>query len=285
MSEIALLGLGAMHQRMAVNLLKAGYSVSVYNRTANVAKELVALGAMFYDTPRAAVKNAAMVFSMVRDDGAAEYVWLDEEDGALQGMAEGAIAVECSTVSVAGFEKVRKACEARQVVLIDAPVVGSRPQAEAGQLHFLVAGDDRAIQRIMPALEVNAAMVHVVGKAGNAVQAKLAVNAYFALQVNGLAEILAAIEGMGDVAKEHLFDVMCQLPVMSLALVGAGKMMVTENYTPMFPIGLVAKDLGYFCALDVEGKRLMQRVAENFSEAVEEGYGEDNIVGIAQIYG
>ena len=97
--KIAFLGLGAMGSRMAMNLLKAGYDVTVWNRTLKATDELVTLGANRAVTPAAAAAEADIVISMVSDDEASKSVWLDDKTGALHQMKSGAIAIESSTLS------------------------------------------------------------------------------------------------------------------------------------------------------------------------------------------
>lgn len=100
--KIAFLGLGAMGSRMAMNLLKAGYDLTVWNRTLAVADVLVAAGAQRAVTPAAAAVDADVVISMVRDDEASESVWLHTKTGALHNMKAGAIGIESSTLSSTG---------------------------------------------------------------------------------------------------------------------------------------------------------------------------------------
>src|ERR1700685_1304063 len=99
--RIAVLGLGAMGSRMAVRLLRAGHSVSVYNHSAGPLHDLVAAGAVPGETPRAAAEGAEIVIAMVRDNKASRAVWCDEHDGALKGLEPGAIAIESSTLTPA----------------------------------------------------------------------------------------------------------------------------------------------------------------------------------------
>src|SRR5262245_48527798 len=100
MTNVALLGLGIMGNGMAQNLLKAGFSLAVYNRTRAKAEPLAAQGARIADTPKAAAQGASFIFSMVGDDTASRAVWLGEE-GALAGAEPGAVLIECSTLSIA----------------------------------------------------------------------------------------------------------------------------------------------------------------------------------------
>ena len=99
-NKIAFLGLGAMGSRMAINLVQAGHSLHVWNRTRERCNPLVDMGATAHDSPREAAQQADIVFSMVRDDAASRSVWLDGKTGALAGMAADTLAIEYSTLSL-----------------------------------------------------------------------------------------------------------------------------------------------------------------------------------------
>ena len=136
--KIAVLGLGAMGSRMAVNLLTAGYTVPVWNRSPESTKPLAAKGANLATTPKLAAKSADIVISMVTDINASKAVWLDSETGALSGMVEGAIAIESSTLTVNWIKELAAEITGQGIGFLDAPVVGTRPQADSGTLVYLV---------------------------------------------------------------------------------------------------------------------------------------------------
>ena len=101
MSKVAFLGLGAMGSRMALNLLKAGHELTVWNLTPEAAKKLAASGAKAAATPREAAEGNDFIIAMVSNDEASRHVWLDRSNGALAGAKAGAIAIESSTLTPA----------------------------------------------------------------------------------------------------------------------------------------------------------------------------------------
>ena len=111
-----------MGARMAARLIKAGHDVTVWNRTADATKPLVAAGATQAQTPRQAAAGAAFVVTMVRDDDASRRVWLDPDNGALAGMAAGAVAIESSTLTPGWIRELGHAIAERGVALLEAPV-------------------------------------------------------------------------------------------------------------------------------------------------------------------
>ncbi|TAG74080.1 MAG: NAD(P)-dependent oxidoreductase, partial [Burkholderiales bacterium] len=175
MKKVAFLGLGAMGSRMAKRLLDSGaVSLSVWNRSPDAANAFATLGARVADTPASAASDADVVISMVTDDYAARNVWLAESGGALAAMKAGSIAIESSTVSPEWIQELHASTIVRNIHVIDAPVAGSRPQAEAGQLIFMLGGDERAIESVHDVLAPMASAVHVVGDVGKGATLKLA---------------------------------------------------------------------------------------------------------------
>ena len=165
---VAVLGLGAMGSRMAQRLLAAGWPVVVYNRTPGRAEALRAAGARWADTPREAAAQADVVISMVSDAAASAQLWLDPTQGAAEGLRAGAVAVEASTLTPAAIRALWPALAARGAALVDAPGVGSRPQAEAGALVSLASGPDDALDRITPILSAYSGTVRRCGALGQA---------------------------------------------------------------------------------------------------------------------
>ncbi len=133
--EVAILGLGTMGAGIAANLMKAGFSLIVYNRTASKAQDLVSQGARLAATPADAARGASIILGMLADDAASRAVWTDD-NGALEGVEKGAILIESSTVSPAWIAELAALAAQRGAELIDAPVAGSRMQAAAGQLWY-----------------------------------------------------------------------------------------------------------------------------------------------------
>src|SRR3954469_4012080 len=126
--KVALLGLGTMGHGMAVNLLKAGFPLTVYNRTRAKAEALAASGATVADTPALATREASVVIGMLADDDVSRGAWLGPE-GALAAMQPSSMLVECSTLSAEWVAELHRAATEKKLRMIEAPVTGSRPQA------------------------------------------------------------------------------------------------------------------------------------------------------------
>ncbi|WP_428261447.1 NAD(P)-dependent oxidoreductase [Haliangium sp.] len=285
MNEISILGLGAMGSRMAQRLLAAGHAVTVYNRTLARIQPLLDRGATAAATPREAATGADLVIAMVTDDDASRALWCGP-DGALAGLAPGAIAIESSTLTPAWVRTLDEQVRARDAHLLDAPVAGSRPQAEAGALIYLVGGPASALDRARPALAAMAGAIHHVGPVGAGATVKLAVNALFGVQVAALAELLGVL-ARADIEPARAVELLTAMPVTSPALAGVGALMAARSFAPQFPIDLVEKDLGYLeanaaqVAAEVPTTRAVREV---YAQAQRAGHGGDNIAAVARLF-
>lgn len=286
MTRIAMLGLGAMGSRMAERLLKAGQEVTVYNRTAERAADLAAMGATVAATPRQAAEGVDIVIGMVADDEASAAVWTDPDTGAVAALGPQSVAIESSTVTPAWVERLSAMVAERGAAFLDAPVVGSRPQASAGQLIYLVGGDADTVFRASPTLALMGAAVHHVGPVSHGATLKLVVNTLFGIQVAALGELIGFLAGAG-VDRARALEVLSEIPVLSPAAKGVAGLITARNFAPMFPIDLVAKDFRYAgAAASAAGADLPVADATGrvFERARQQGFGGDNIAGVAKLY-
>ena len=241
--KITLLGLGTMGRGMAKNLLGAGYDLTVYNRTFSKAEALAADGAHAARTPAEAVKDAAIVLSMLADDKASREAWLGGE-GALPAMLPGSLAIECSTLSPEWIAELNAGCAAKGVRLLDAPVTGSRVQAAEAQLVFLTGGDAATVAEATPVLRSLGKGVLHLGPVGSGAQLKLINNFLCGVQVASFAQALTWIERNG-------LDRAVALEFLNSAAPGSGitrgmsERMVQRTYEVNFVLHLMTKDLHY----------------------------------------
>jgi len=285
MTDIAVLGLGAMGSRMALKLLQAGHRLVVWNRTPNAAAALVAAGARQAHTPKDAAANAEFVIAMLSDDDASHTVWLDAENGALSGLRSDALAIESSTLSPHWVRELGQIAAGKGRTLIEAPVSGSRPQAEAAQLVYLVGGDQEACRRAEPILKLMGSAIHHLGPLGNGALTKLATNALLGIQVTALAELIGMLKHSGaDAAR--VFNAVSATAVWSPAATRIASSMLSGDFSVQFPVELMAKDFRY--ALSAAGAPdaapVMAAAQKVFLDAISKGYGEDNMTSVARLY-
>ncbi|MEO0988280.1 MAG: NAD(P)-dependent oxidoreductase [Cyanobacteria bacterium J06639_14] len=286
MNRIAILGLGAMGSRMAMTLIKAGYDITVWNRSPLPAEALVAKGATLAASPKIAADSADVVISMVTDDDASRQVWLNPETGAVLGLRQDTIAIASSTLTVDWTMALASEIKHRGAKFLDAPVVGSRPQAEAGKLIYLVGGRAETLAKVEAILLSIGGSVHHIGPTGQGMAMKLAVNALFGIQVAALAEIIGMLDKHG-ISSTQAMACLGDLPVTSLAAKAAGGLMMANKHAPLFPIELVAKDFSYALQTATAFDALMPAttaICQVYQDAIAKGYGSDNITGVVQLF-
>jgi 3-hydroxyisobutyrate dehydrogenase len=280
---VAILGLGTMGSGMAANLLTAGFSLTVYNRTAAKAEALVKRGAHLAFTPAEAAKDASFVISMVADDAASREIWIGK-DGALEAAGKRAILIESSTLSPTWIEELAGLATHQGAELIDAPVTGSRAQAEAGQLSFLVGGSDAALETAATVLKAMSKEIVHLGPVGSGAKMKLISNFLCGVQVASLAEGLAWIERNGLDREKALSILKAGAP--GSPLLGAiSARMISQNYAVNFLLRLMAKDLLYaqteaaHCNVDLTTAEAARNL---FEAAIVKGFGEADMSSVIE---
>ncbi|BEU98701.1 NAD(P)-dependent oxidoreductase (plasmid) [Acidovorax sp. DW039] len=270
---------------MAQRLLQAGYTVTVWNRSPAAAEALVALGARQALTPREAADGADAVIAMVRDDQASLYAWCDKDHGALLSMVPGTIAIDSSTLSLPTVRQLANACAAGGVPFLDAPVSGSRPAAEAGQLVYLVGGDEATFARAEPLLKTMGAAACHVGPVGHGALAKLVTNTLLGVHVTALAELIGMLRAQGA-EPEAVLQAVAATPVWAPVDYYLSGSMLRAEFSPQFPIELMAKDFDYVVNAAGGIDRLPTAAAarEVFKLAIHAGMGQDNMTAAARLY-
>jgi 3-hydroxyisobutyrate dehydrogenase len=282
-TKIALLGLGLMGSGMAGRLLDAGYPLTIWNRTPGKAQPLEARGARLAKSPREAAAGAALVISMLADVPVCRDVWLGRGE-ALVDIAPGTILIESSTVSVGWIEELDREAKEHGCDLVDAPVTGSKPQAEAGQLLFLAGGSSATVNKVTPILKAMGRDVVHVGPAGSGARLKLINNFLAGSQAAALAEALSLIERSG-LDREKALGVLTEgAPGSPMVKLLSGRM-TARQYEPNFVLRLMAKDLRYAVteadhqALDLDMGRAALRV---FEHAIAAGQGDDDMSAVVE---
>ena len=240
-TKIGLIGLGLMGRPMGMNLLKAGFPLTVWNRTPARAEELVVAGAHLAASPRDLAARSELVISIVSDPPALEEV-LWGADGAMQSFQRGSIYMDSSTVSPDLARKIAAACAEREVRFLDAPVTGGDWGAKKGELLFMVGGDAQTLKDVEPVLRVLGKKWFHLGPNGAGQTIKLAMNLILALQVDALAEALALVTGAG-LEGEKLVEVLQSSMARSGVLDVKAPNLLEGEYTPSFPLRLMHKDL------------------------------------------
>lgn len=246
-TRIGFIGLGLMGRPMTLNLLKAGFPLTVWNRTSSRTDDAARAGARVAASPREAAANSDVVITMVSDPTALESV-LWGADGVLAGLQRGSVLIDSSTVSPALARRAAAAAAERGADFLDAPVTGGTWGAEKGELVFMVGGKQEVLARVEPVLAAMGKKFFSLGSHGAGQTVKLAMNSLLALQVTALCEALALVMGAG-IAGEKLVEVMQSSMARSGVLDVKAPLILAKNFKPSFPLRLMHKDLGL--ALDL----------------------------------
>ena len=285
MSKVSVLGLGAMGSRMAASLMKAGHEVTVWNRSPKAADALVAAGARWARTPKDAATGAERVVAMLRDNEASRQVWLESGTGAFEGLAHDAIAIESSTLTAEWVRELGANAAQRGVAFLEAPVVGSTPQADAGQLTILVGGDTSTFEHAQDILPAIGSIIQHVGPLGSGALAKLATNTLMGVQLTAIAELIGMLKHSGAEV-QRVLDVVAKTPVWSPVAARVSSLMLAGHFAPQFPIDLIEKDVGYMLrSADSDADAPTIAAARGvFRRAAEHGLGRENMTAVVKLF-
>jgi 3-hydroxyisobutyrate dehydrogenase len=190
--HVALLGTGIMGRGMAANIVKAGIPLTVWNRTREKAEDL---GADVADSPATAVKGATIVVTILSDADVVERVVREASP------ERGTVWLQQSTVGVAGSERLAAVADELELVYVDAPVLGTKGPAEAGQLTVLASGPEDARTTVSPVLDAIGARTLWLGAAGQGSRLKLVANNWVLTIVEGVAESLTLARALGSMRR------------------------------------------------------------------------------------
>ena len=236
---VALLGTGTMGAGMARNIAAAGIPLKVWNRTRGKAEPLAEAGAEVADSPADAVRDADIVITMLFDADSVETAL----DQARDGLKQGAVLLQQSTVGVEGADRLAARAEELGLVYVDAPVLGTKKPAEDGALVILASGPDEARDVVAPVFDAIGSRTVWVGAAGQGTRLKLVANSWVLTVVEGIAESLALARALGVEPRQFLEVVKggaMDAPYVQLK----GSAMLDGDFTPAFGLDGAAKDAG-----------------------------------------
>ncbi|KAB7767775.1 MULTISPECIES: NAD(P)-dependent oxidoreductase [Xanthomonas] len=284
MTTIGFLGLGTMGQPIALNLLRAGHALTVWNRSAAAAQPLLEAGAQQAAQPADAVRGPVL-FSMLADDTAVRETLLDR--GALDALTAGSVHVNMATISVTLARELHALHAERGVAYLAMPVLGRVEVAAAGQLNLLAAGDAAALARVQPLLDVIGRKTWYFGAAPEQANAvKLAANLCLASAIGTMAEASALVRGHGVEAADFL-DMLTSTVFAAPAYQTYGGMIAEQRYSPAgFKATLGLKDVRL--ALNAGETRhvpmpLAAVLRDAFIEAIAHGDGDLDWAALAKV--
>jgi len=284
--RVGFVGLGIMGRPMALNLIKAGFSLTVYNRTAAKCKPLIDAGAVSVSSPLEVAQSSDVVISIVSDTPDVESV-LFGENGISSGVREAHIVIDMSSISPSATQRYAQQLREQGVEMLDAPVTGGEKGAIEGTLAIMVGGSRETFDRCLPILQAMGGTIVYTGENGSGQRTKL-VNQILCAQ-----HIVAMSDGLRFARKSGL-DLETTLKVVSGG--AAGSWMLTnmaprilrDDFAPGFTIKLQHKDLRLVreALQEMEGRYPATELSYSlFSEAVANGLGELGTQGFIKLYG
>jgi 3-hydroxyisobutyrate dehydrogenase len=283
MQKIALIGLGAMGGGMARRMLSQQVPLTVFTRRSEVREQFAQQGAQVASSPREAASRAEVVISIVADNRASRSIWLGEK-GVLSGVKPGTILIESSTLSPAWIGELSAAASSLQCPFLDAPVTGSKPHAESGELLFLVGGEKNVVERVRPVLSVMSRGIVHLGGVGSGTLMKLVNNFLNGVQAAAFAEALVLVERLGLEPRQTL-DIITNGAAGSPIVKTMATRMTEREYHPNFNLRLMEKDLSY--VLDVARQtrfslRSAEAALELFRQAIDNGWGDKDFSSVIE---
>jgi 3-hydroxyisobutyrate dehydrogenase len=275
MTAVAVLGTGIMGAPMARNLAGAGHDVRAWNRTAERAQPLAADGVTVAGSVAEAVAGADVVLTML---SAADAVLAVAAD-ALPAMDDDAIWLQASTIGLEATQRAAGLARERGVAYVDAPVLGTKAPAEAGQLVILASGPPEALARCRPVFEAVGARTLEVGEAGAGTRLKLVVNGWVLAVTQATAETVALAEALG-VGAERFFEAVDGGPLDLPYARAKAALMADDAFPASFALALAAKDAGLVAdAAEQAGADVpvARAVAGRLREAADAGQGDEDM--------
>lgn len=282
--RIGLIGPGIMGRPMGLNLLKAGFPLSVYARRESSAEELIAAGAAFCGTPAELAKNSDIVISIVSDTPDVEAVLLGE-NGVIEGAAENLLIIDMSTISPVATLDIADKLAAKGIRMLDAPVSGGEAGAIAGTLTIMVGGKQADFEEAKPVLEAMGKTITLIGDQGAGQVVKACNNMIIAQTVIAVSEAFEMAQKAGvdlTKAREALSGGFAGSKVMEVH----AKRIIDDDFTPGFKAKLHNKDLK-IAARTIESYELnlpgAQLAIDYMQQLVDMGHGEVDSAALAKV--
>jgi 3-hydroxyisobutyrate dehydrogenase-like beta-hydroxyacid dehydrogenase len=273
--QIGFIGLGIMGSRMAANLLKSGYSLTVYNRTPEKATPLMAKGAVWAENPVSLAGGVDILFTILADPEAVREVALGS-GGFLDHLRPGTIWVDSSTVNPSFTKKMAQEAHERRVRFVDAPVAGTKGPAEQAQLIFLAGGDTEDVQACQPLFDAMGKQTVHMGPNGMGTSAKMVVNLLLGDAMLAFSEALVLGQSLG-IPLPGLMNLLVGGPVAAPFTAGKRAKIEKNQFDPEFPLKWMRKDLQLVSLSGYEQGVALPSVnaaKEIFTLAERQGWGE-----------
>ncbi|MFN0256331.1 NAD(P)-dependent oxidoreductase [Pedobacter ureilyticus] len=274
-TKLGWIGLGNMGNPMAKNLLKAGYDLSVYNRSADKTEDFKEI-ARIYPSIAELVQNSDIIFTMLTNDDAVNQVYREivkEELG-------GKLFIDCSTISQECSLANAEIVKAKNASFIDAPVAGSTVPAKEGTLIIMAGGDEKDLERAQPYFEKLGKLTKHLGANGSGVAAKLSINYFLSLIYQGLAETLLFSEKLG-LERKDMLEIINESACGNGATKVKTPLLINNSYPAAFALDLMLKDV-LLAQKAGANFPLSQAMIDTYQDAHNKGLGKNDVIGIIE---
>lgn len=277
-TKIGWMGLGNMGTPMATNLLKAGYNMTVFNRTKAKTKRMTDAGAAVVDTPVNLFETCNVVFSMVSNDDAVKQLYLGENGLLSSTYTQDKIAIDMSTISPTTSRLIANSCKEKGIQFLDAPVSGSVKPAQDGTLIIMVGGASAVYEKAIPLFDILGKLSIHLGDNGMGSSAKLAINFFLGLNIQGIAETVLFAKNKG-ISAENM------LAIINEGACGSGishmktSNILNNNYTAAFALKHLAKDLRLAKEAGLHTP-LLDPLFATYQNAEQDGFGNEDVVAV-----
>jgi 3-hydroxyisobutyrate dehydrogenase len=281
--QVAVLGIGAMGHGMAASALRAGIPTIVWNRSPEATRDLGALGAELAESVAVAAGAATIVVTMVTDTDAV--ISIARDQGMLAALAPGAIWVQMSTIGVAGIERVAALVQGERpdVVLVDAPVSGSRDPAAQGQLTIFASGPDDARSRLAPLFDALGQRTIWAGAVGAGSRLKVVNNTWLAFAAEAVSTSVALARRLG-LETTTVADALGSGPLMSPWQAAKLQRIATGEFSAQFALSLALKDV-HLALEAAENDRFaaLGCLADEWQQVVDHGLGDQDLTVVTRM--
>jgi 3-hydroxyisobutyrate dehydrogenase len=239
--QVGFIGLGIMGRGMVANLMKAGFEVCVWNRTASQMNEFVEKGAKAATSPRQVAEQSDIIITCVSDTPDVEAVILGE-NGVIHGVKAGSLVIDMSTISPAATREIAKKLNAKGVQMLDAPISGGSEGAAKGTLSIMIGGATEAVERAMPYFQAMGKAITHVGPQGAGQTVKIVNQILVVVNMLAVSEALVFAKA-GGLDLQKTLDAVTQGAAGSWMLSNRGPQLIRDDWRPGFTIDLQTKDV------------------------------------------
>ena len=275
-TKLGWIGLGNMGNPMAKNLIKAGYQLSVYNRSLDKTESFKTEATVCHSIAEL-VKNSDVIFTMLTNDDALNQVYQEIAKEELQEK----LFIDCSTISQECSLANAKLVKAKDAGFIDAPVAGSTMPAKEGTLIIMAGGEEKDVERAKPYFEKLGKLTKHLGSNGSGVAAKLSINYFLSLIYQGLAETVLFSEKLG-LERKDMLEIINESACGNGATKVKTPLLVNDSYPAAFALDLMLKDI-LLAQKAGASFPLSQAMIDTYQEAHDQGFGEDDVIGIIEV--